>query len=93
MNSHGDGKHEPVDPENAVRLLELELIRQRAARQQAGAPYRGVRAAGFIFLFVVVLGALLAFYYAFYSGGLDEFRARNPPKPTPSLAPRSSSSP
>jgi hypothetical protein len=93
MKSNGDSKHEPADPENAVRMLELELMRQRAARQQAGTPYRGARAAGFIFLFVVVLGALLVFYYVFFSGGLDEFRARNAPKPSPSLAPRSSSSP
>ena len=33
MNSNG-GKPEPADPENAVRMLELELMRQRAARQQ-----------------------------------------------------------
>lgn len=92
MNSN-DGKHEPADPENAVRLLELELMRQRVARQQAGAPCRGLRAASFIFLFAVILGALLAFYYVFYSGGLDEFHAHNAPKPSPSLAPRSSSTP
>jgi hypothetical protein len=93
MNSNGGGKHEPADPENAVRLLELELMRQRAARQHAGAPYRGVRAVSFIFLFVVILGALLAFYYVFYSGGLDAFRARTAPNPGPSLTPSSASSP
>ncbi|MEY2558440.1 MAG: hypothetical protein QOE34_1865 [Verrucomicrobiota bacterium] len=86
MNSHGDGKPEPADPENAVRMLELELMRQRVARQQAGSPYRGLRVASFVFLFAVILGAALAFYYVFYSGGLDEFRARNAPKPTPSGA-------
>jgi hypothetical protein len=89
MNSNGDGKHKPADPENAMRMLELELIRQRAARQQAGAPYRGLRAASLIFFFAVVLGALLAFYYVFYSGGLDEFRARNAPQPSPSATPLS----
>ena len=84
MNSQGDGKQEPADPENAVRMLELELTRQRAARQQAGAPYRGLRVASLIFVFAVVLGALLAFYYVFFAGGLDEFRARNSPAPSPS---------
>jgi len=84
MNSNG-GKPEPADPENAVRMLELELMRQRATRQLAGAPYRGLRAASFIFLFAIVLGALLTFYYVFVSGGLDEFRARNASKPTPSV--------
>ena len=83
MNSNG-GKHEPADPENAVRMLELELMRQRAARQQASAPYRGLRAASFVFLFVVVLAALLAFFYVFSSGGLNEVRTRNSPQPSPS---------
>ena len=84
MNSNGDGKPEPADPENAVRMLELELMRQRTARQQGGTPYRGLRAASLCFFFAVVLGALLAFYYVFYSGGLDEFRARNPAEASPS---------
>lgn len=83
MDPNG-GKHEPADPENAVRTLELELMQQRAARQQADAPYGGLRAASFIFLLVIILGVLLAFYYAFYLGGLDEVRARNSPQPGPS---------
>jgi hypothetical protein len=87
MNSKGDGKHEPADPENAVRLLELELMRQRVERQQAGSPYRALRVVSFIFLFAVIVGAMLAFYYVFYSGGLDEFRARNEPKTIPTATP------
>ena len=83
MNPNG-GKQEPTDPEDTVRMLELELMRQRATRQQAGAPYRGLRAASFLFLLVIILGALLAFYYAFYLGGLDEVRARNSPQSSPS---------
>jgi hypothetical protein len=79
MNSTGDGKHEPADPENAVRMLELELMRQRAARQQAGTPYRGLRVASMVFFFAVILGAALAFYYVFYCGGLEEFRGRTSP--------------
>jgi hypothetical protein len=83
MNSNG-GKHEPADPENAVRMLELELMQQRAVRQHAGTPYRGLRVVSFIFLFVVILGVLLALYYLFFSGRLDELRARNSPQPSPS---------
>jgi hypothetical protein len=93
MHSNGDVKHEPDDPENAVRMLELELLRQRAVRQKAGAPYRGLRAASFIFFFAVVLGALLAFYYVFFSGALDQVSARHAPKPSSSLAPSASSTP
>jgi hypothetical protein len=93
MNSNGDGKHEPADPENAVRMLELELMRQRATRQHAGAPYRGLRTASLFFFAAVVLGALFAFYYVFVSGGLDEFRARNAAKPAPSVASHPASTP
>ena len=82
MNSHG-GKPEPVDAESAVRLLELELMQQRAVRRRAGAPYTGLRAASFIFLFAVILAMLLALYYFFTSGRLDELRARNTPQPSP----------
>jgi hypothetical protein len=89
MNSN-DGKPEPADPDNAVRMLEFELMRQRAARQVAGSPYRGLRAASFIFLFAVILGVLLTLYYLVSSGRLDELRARHAAKPSPSLAPPSS---
>jgi hypothetical protein len=82
MNPHGDGKNEPTDPEQLVRLVELELAQQRAARLRARSPYRAFRLASFIFLFAVIIGAALAFYYVFVSGGLDDFRSRNEPKPT-----------
>ena len=78
-----DGKPEPVDPETAMRMVELELIQQRAARQQA-TPYGGLRTASIIFLLVIILCAMLAFYYAFFLGGLDELRARNSAQPSPS---------
>lgn len=83
MNSHGDGKPEPVDPENLVRMLELELMQKRAARQMAGRRFGGLRAASFIFLFAVIMGALLAFYYVFYSGGIDALRTPPGPQPSP----------
>ena len=84
MNSNGDGKPEPDDPEKTLRLLELELIHKRAVRQQGGTPYRGLRAASLFFFFVIILGALMAFYYVFYSGGLKEFRTRTPVETNPS---------
>ena len=83
MDSNG-GKPEPADPEKAIRALELEMMQQRAARQMAGTPYRGLRAASFLFLFAVVLGAALAVYYLFFSGHLEEMRARNSAQPSPS---------
>jgi hypothetical protein len=80
MNPHSDGKNEPTDPEQLLRLVDLELAQQRAARQRARSPYRGFRLASFVFLFAVILGAVLALYYVFYSGGLDEFRSRAEPR-------------
>ena len=82
MNPHGNGKNEPTDPEQLVRLVELELAQQRAARLRARSPYRAFRLASFIFLFAVIIGAALAFYYVFVSGGLDDYRSRNQSKPT-----------
>ena len=90
MNPHGDGKPEPTDPDQVLRLVELELAQQRAALQRARSPYRAFRLASFIFLFAVILGVALAFYYVFFSGGLDDLRTRpgakstaTPSAPTP----------
>jgi hypothetical protein len=85
MNSNSDGKPEPIDPDIAMRTLDLELMRQRATRQ-AGGPYRWLRAASLIFLVVVILGALAALYYVFCAGGLDKFRAQSP-QSNPTAAP------
>lgn len=76
-------KQEPVDPDAAERLLELELIKARAARQQAQARYRGLRTASFVFIFFVLLGTLLAFYYLFFLNGLDRVRRLNGSQPSP----------
>jgi hypothetical protein len=81
MNPNNEGKPEPVDHEAQIRLMELELMRQRAERQQAGTPYQGLRVASFIFLFVVILGALAAFYYLMTSGRLEELRAHRQSAP------------
>ena len=81
MNPH-DGKNEPTDPEQLVRLLELQLAQQRAARLRGRSPYRNFRLASFIFLFAVIVGVALAFYFVFYSGGLDEYRTRSQSQPT-----------
>ena len=82
MNPHSDGKPEPNDPDQVLRLLDLELARRRAEREQAGSPYRGFRMASFVFLFAVIIGALFAFYYVFVAGGLDEFRGRGAARPS-----------
>ncbi len=58
-------KPNQIDPDNLSRLLELELIQKRATWKQAGERYRSVRAAGFVFLFVLIVGCLVGGYFAF----------------------------
>ena len=82
MNPRSDGKPEPNDPDQVLRLLEIELAQTRATRQRAGTPYRGFRLASFVFLFAVIIGAALAFFYVFVAGGLDDIRTRNSARPT-----------
>jgi hypothetical protein len=90
MNPHGNGKPEPIDPEHMLRMLDLQLMQQRALRKQASARRNSVRVLSFFFLFVVILGAAVAAYFAFTSGRVDDLRARNKPasSPTPAVATR-----
>ena len=89
MHSKADGKPESADPEEVVRMLELELMQQRLARQHAGPRYAGFRVASFVFLFAVILGATLAFLFVFSSGRVDELRAQKAiTQPSPSVTPR-----
>jgi hypothetical protein len=87
MNPHGDGKKEPTDPEQVLRLLEIELAQQRAIRQRGRSPYRGFRLASFVFLFAVIAGTILAMYYVFFSGGLNEFRSKAEAEPSATTSP------
>jgi hypothetical protein len=86
MNPRGDGKPEPSDPDQLLRLIDLELAQKRLQRKRSPTPFRSFRLASFIFLFAVILGVALAFYYVFYSGGLDEIRSRGA-HPTASPSP------
>ena len=90
MNPHGDRKPEPVDPEHLLRMLDLEMIQQRAIWKQASARRKSVRAISFLFLFVVVLGALLAAYLAYSSGWMDDrhHRSQPPSSPAPTVTNR-----
>ncbi|HEX8490727.1 MAG TPA: hypothetical protein VF626_06905 [Chthoniobacterales bacterium] len=86
MNPDGNGKPEPIDPEQMLRLLDLELMQKRALRKQASARRTSLRALSFLFLFVVLLGAAAAVYFAFTSGRIEELRAGQNPTSTPTPA-------
>ena len=53
------------DPEKLTRLLELELIQKRTTWKQAGDRARSIRAAGFVFLFVLIVACLVGGYFVF----------------------------
>jgi hypothetical protein len=69
-------KLKEVDPDNLSRLLELELIQKRATWKQAGERHRAVRAAGFVFLFLLIVGCLVGGYFAFMR--MNETRPNQP---------------
>jgi hypothetical protein len=69
-------KPNEIDADKLSRLLELELIQKRATWKQAGERYRSIRTAGFVFLFVLIVGCVIGGYFAFIR--VNEQRA-NPP--------------
>ncbi len=79
-------KTNEIDPDNLSRLLELELIQKRATWKQAGERYRSIRTAGFVFLFVLIVGCLIGGYFAFMR--LNESRPNQPSAVTDSVPDR-----
>jgi hypothetical protein len=72
----------PAEPkvneaETLARLLELELKQKRATWKQAGDRARSIRAAGFVFLFVLIVACLVGGYFVFMR--VNEQRANPPP--------------
>jgi hypothetical protein len=76
MADPSEPKPNEIDADNLSRLLELELIQKRATWKQAGERYRSIRAAGFIFLFVLIVGCLIGGYFALMR--LNETRPNQP---------------
>lgn len=66
-----------TDPEKLAKLLEIELMQKRASWQQAKARRGTYRAMSFLFLFVVIVAAVAAFYF-FASSGRVAPRADSP---------------
>jgi hypothetical protein len=59
------GKTESIqtEPGELARVLELELLHKRAAWQRANARHRTIRGLSFFFLFIIILGAVGAFFF------------------------------
>jgi hypothetical protein len=75
-----------IDADKLSRLLELELIQKRATWKQAGERYRSIRTAGFVFLFVLIVGCLVGGYFAFMR--MNESRPNQPSAVTDSVPDR-----
>ena len=73
-------KPNEIDADKLSRLLELDLIQKRATWKQAGERYRSIRTAGFVFLFVLIVGCVIGGYFAFTR--LTEQRANQPASST-----------
>lgn len=65
MSGANEPKPEPpaADPEALAKALEMELMLKRASWQKTRAQRGTWRALSFLFLLLVVLGALLAYFY------------------------------
>ena len=74
-----DGKHNPeeTDPEKLALLLEMELMQKRAGWQQAKARRGSLRTLSFLFLFLIIAGALVGFFL-FLGPRLQEARTQIP---------------
>ncbi len=80
---HSDANE--TDPEILARLLELELMQKRAGWAQAKSRLSAVRAISFLFLFLVILGALVLYLVYFHPERGNELgtTTRGLPSPTP----------
>jgi hypothetical protein len=64
---HVPGKPElaDTDPQKISQLLELQLTQKRAEWKRASARYRTLRSLSFLFLFLIIVGGLFAFFLIF----------------------------
>jgi hypothetical protein len=84
--AEGNRKPEPdeMDPAKLAQLLEIELMQKRAAWQRSRSGIRNLRVLSFLFLFLVIIGALAAFYLLFTPERVSELKAGHDASPTPS---------
>jgi hypothetical protein len=75
------------DSSEAERLLELELMQKRAMWQQTKARRGTLRVLSFLFLFVVVLIALLVFFWFLSPERIGELKTGRSEEAQPSPVP------
>ncbi len=87
MIPDAEGKPEScqTDPEQLVRLLDIELAMKRAAWAEATSRHRKIRTISFLFLALVLMGAMLGFFLIFTS--LTQDRVKTGARPVASPRP------
>jgi hypothetical protein len=90
--SEGNSERRETDPAKLAEQLEIELMLKRASWQHAKARRGNLRALSFAFVFLVVFGALLGFWYFLSSDKVQELKAaaaeRAHASPSPTASPR-----
>ncbi len=66
-----------AEAEQLTRLLELELLQKRTSWKQAKQRNKSLRSAAFLFLFLLITGCFLGFFFAYTR--VSERRAKPPP--------------
>jgi hypothetical protein len=65
------------DAEQLTRMLELELLQKRTSWKQAEQRNKSLRSAAFLFLFLIITGCLVGFFFAYTR--VSQQRANPPP--------------
>ncbi len=86
MNSNDERKPESQGKEDEalMKALEIELAQKRAGWKKAQSRRSSRRSAAFLFLFVVIMGALFALYYVMT---IMPRKSSEPPASAPSASP------
>lgn len=85
-NKNTDNRSPEIEPEQLLRLLDLELMQKRAAWKQTGARNRSRRISMFAFLFILAAACAMGFF--FLLSKVSEERANRPPASEPSAPDR-----
>ena len=80
----GKPESDRTDPEQLRRLIDAELAEKRIVWQKAAARRQKVRVASVLFLFLLIIGSLVAFFRLFMR--INQERANSPPNASPSMS-------
>ena len=77
-----------IDADQLMKTLEVELALKRIEWKKVGERSRSIRVSGFVFLFVLVMGAAVAFMFLISSVNEQRMNSRAKPQSTSAAAPQ-----